>query len=76
MSVKREGLLGNIKIAKLNVFRYPVQVYNMNFHPYIYILYYQSSLLNYLPPNPASYSYKMEYCICNGGVGTVMYITS
>ena len=24
----------------------------MNFNPYIYILYYQSNFLNYLPPNP------------------------
>ena len=68
MSVNTEGLQGNIKIA--NVFHHLVQALNMNFDPYIYILYYQSNLLNYLPPNPASYSYKIEYCICNGGVGT------
>ena len=42
----------------------------MNFNPYIYILYYQSNLLNYLPPSPNSYPYKMKYCICNGGVET------
>ena len=42
----------------------------MNFNPYIYILYYQSNLLNYLPPDLASYPYKMEYYICNTGVGT------
>ena len=41
MSVKPEELLGNIKIA--NVFHHPVQVKNMNFNPYIYILYYQSN---------------------------------
>ena len=42
----------------------------MNLNPYIYILYYQSNLLNYLPPNPVSYRYKMKYFICYGGVGT------
>ena len=31
----------------------------MNFNPYIYILYYQSNLLNYLPPNPVSCPYKI-----------------
>ena len=58
----------DIKIAY--VFHHPVQAENMNFNPYIYIIYYQSNLLNYLPPYPPSYPYKMEYCICNGGVGT------
>ena len=42
----------------------------MNFNSYIYILYYQSNLLNYLPPNPGSYPYKRKYFICNRGVGT------
>ena len=60
--------VGNIRIA--NVFHHPVLALNMNFNPYIYILYYQSNLLNNLPTNPTSYPYKMEYCICNGGVGT------
>ena len=68
MSVKPGGLLGNIKIA--NVFHLTVQAEKMNFNPYIYILYYKSNLLNYLPPNPASYPYKMKYFICNRGVGT------
>ena len=68
MSLKPEGLLGNINIA--TVFHRPLQAQNMNFNPDIYILYYQSNLLNYLPPNPASYPYKMKYFICNGGVGT------
>ena len=49
MSVKPEALLGNIKIA--HVFHHPVQAQNVNFKPYIYINYYQSNLLNYLPPN-------------------------
>ena len=44
----------------------------MNFNTYIYIPYYKSILLNYLPPNPASYPYEMESCICNGDVGTAM----
>ena len=56
MFVKPEGLLGIIKIA--NVFHHPVKAENMNFKPYIYILYYKSYSLNYLPPNPASYPYK------------------
>ena len=68
MSVKPEGLLGNIKIA--DVFRHPVQALNMHYNPYIYILYYQSNILNYLLPNPISYPYKMKYFICYGGVGT------
>ena len=33
---------------------------NMNFNPYIYILYHQSNLLHYLSPFPASYPYKMN----------------
>ena len=33
----------------------------MNFNPYIYILYYQSNLLNYLSPSPASYPYMMKF---------------
>ena len=45
----------------------------MNFNPYIYILYYQSNLLNYLLPNPISYSYKMKCFICNRGVVTAWY---
>ena len=68
MSVEPKGLLRNIKIA--NVFHHTVQAENMNFNPYTYILSYQSNLLNYLPPNRASYPYKMKYLICNGGVGT------
>ena len=32
----------------------------MNFNPYIYILYYQSNFLNYLPPNSVIYHYKMN----------------
>ena len=56
MSVKPEGFFGNFKIA--NAFRFTVQAENMNFNPYIYILYYQSNLLNYLPTNPASYPKK------------------
>ena len=39
MSVKPEGLLGDIKTA--NVFHHPV---NLIFNTYIYILYYQSSI--------------------------------
>ena len=58
-----EALLGNIKIG--NVFHQPVQALNMNFNPYIYILYCQSNLFNYPPSNPTSYPYKMEYCIWN-----------
>ena len=42
MSVKPEGHLGNIKIAR--VFHHLVQALNMNFNPYIYILYHQSTL--------------------------------
>ena len=68
MSVKPRGLLGNIKIA--NVFHHTVQAENMNFNPYVYILYYQSNLLYYLPPNNSSYPYKMIHFICNGGVRT------
>ena len=63
-----EGLLGNIKIA--HVFHHPVQALDINFNSYIYILYYQTNLQYYLPTNSASYPYKMEYCICDGGVGT------
>ena len=46
--------------------------FNVSEKPFrlIYILYYQSSLLNYLPPNPANYPYIMEYCICNQDVRT------
>ena len=53
MSVKPEGLLGDIKtlmfciiqcklgdIKKPNVLHHPVQAKNLNFNPYIYILYY------------------------------------
>ena len=61
----------SIKIAKLMFFinvAHLLQALNMNFNPYIYTLYYRSNLLNYLPPNPASYMYP--YKICNGGVGT------
>ena len=44
MSVKPKGLLINIKIA--NIFHHPVLALDTNFNPYIYILYYQSHLLN------------------------------
>ena len=57
MSVKHKGLLGNSKNS--SCFHYPVQASNINFNPYIYILYYQSNLLNYLPPNPYIYSHEM-----------------
>ena len=33
---------------------------NMNFNPYIYILYHQSKLLHYVSPFSASYPYKMN----------------
>ena len=33
----------------------------MNYYPYIYIIDYQSNFINYLPPIPASYPYKMKY---------------
>ena len=36
----------------------------MIFNPYIFIVYYQSNLLNYLLPNPVSYPYKMKYFTC------------
>ena len=68
MSVKPGGLLRNIQIA--NVFHHTVRAENMNFNSYVYILYYQSNLLYYLPLYPTSYSYKMKYLICNGSVGT------
>ena len=43
MSVKPEGLLGDIKTA--NVFHHPVEAKtNLNFNTYIYILYYQLSI--------------------------------
>ena len=33
----------------------------MNYNPYIYIIDYQSNFINYLPPIPASYPFKMKY---------------
>ena len=42
MSVKPEGLLGDIKTA--NVFHHLVKDKNRNFNTYIYILYYQSCI--------------------------------
>ena len=75
MSVKPETLLGNIKIA--HVFHHPVQALNMNFNPHIYIIYYQTNLLNYLPPNPVSYPYKMKYLRCwNRQCANLVNITS
>ena len=41
----------------------------MNFNPYIYILYYQSNIPNYLLPKSAGYPWIIKYFICNGGVG-------
>ena len=47
-------------------FYHPVQALNMNFNPYINILYYQSILRNFLPPaRHLSHSYKMKYFIYN-----------
>ena len=46
---------------KPNVFHHPVQAKYLNFHSYIYILYYQSIILNYLPSKPTCYSYKKNY---------------
>ena len=43
---------------------------NMSILMYIYILYHQSNLLNYLLPNPVSYPNKVKYLICIGDVGT------
>ena len=42
MSVKTKGLLGDIN--KANVLHNPVQVKNLNFNSYTYILYYQSNM--------------------------------
>ena len=53
MSVKPEGLLGDIKNA--NALHHPVQAKNLHFNPYIYILYYLSNILNYLPHKFAGY---------------------
>ena len=79
MSVKPKGLPGNIKIAHVFVsssasLKYVFKSLNIGliyyFNPYIYILYYQSNLLDYLSPYPISYPYKMKYVNCKGGVGT------
>ena len=70
MSVKpKGGLLRDIK--KTNVFlHYPVQAKHLNFNPYIYILYYQSNMPYNLTPSPAQcYPFRINYFICNGGVG-------
>ena len=48
-----------------NVLHHPVQDKNLNFNPYIYILYYQSNIPNYLPPKFAGYHWIMKYFICN-----------
>ena len=48
MSVKPEGLLGDIKMLMFCIIQCKLK--NLNFNPYIYILYYQSNILNYLPP--------------------------
>ena len=53
MSVKPEGLLGDIKT--LMFLHHPVQAKNLNFNPYIYILYFQSNILNFHPPRFADY---------------------
>ena len=42
MSVKPKGFLEDIK----NVLNPPVQATNLHFNPYIYMLYYQSYILN------------------------------
>ena len=39
----------------------------MNVNPHIYIPFYQSNLLKYLPPTPVSYS-NMKYFNCNRGL--------
>ena len=52
-TVKHIKALGDIEIA--DVFHHPVHAKNTKFNPYIYILYYQTHLLNYLPPKPASH---------------------
>ena len=41
----------------------------LHFNLYIYILNYQSNILNYLPPKSAGYPWKKQF-FCNGGVGT------
>ena len=46
---KRLDILMSVK-PEANVLHHPVQGYNMHFNPYIYILYFQSNSLNYLPP--------------------------
>ena len=46
---------GFTDIKKPNVLHHPMQAKNLIFNPYIYILYYQSNLLNYLPPKFVSY---------------------
>ena len=44
----------------------------MNFNPYIYIIDGQLNIINYLQTISASYPYKMDYFISNGGIGTAM----
>ena len=47
--------LGFTDIKKPNVLHHPVQAKNLIFNPYIYILYFQSNILNYHPPKFADY---------------------
>ena len=53
MSVKPEGLLGDIKTA--NVLHHPMKAKNLNFNTYIYVLYYQSIIRLLFPHTIANF---------------------
>ena len=48
-------LLTDIRYVPKSVLHNPVQAKNLHLNPYIYILYYQLNILNYLPPKSAGY---------------------
>ena len=56
-----EALRDSRKHYNSSCFSSPSASLNMNFNPYIYILYYQSNLFYYLSPYRISYPYKMKY---------------
>ena len=41
--------------SNANVLHHPVQAKNLHYNPYIYILYFQSNILNYHTPKFANY---------------------
>ena len=76
LSNKRNTFADNSRveptIVLMETLSFSLKLFSGHFYGQSFIKTVRGPLLNYLPTYPVSYTYKMKYFICNGGVGTAM----